>query len=265
MSDILRQIVATKREEVRAARARPGLAAVRRDAEQMGAPRGFARAIQQRVSGGGVAVIAEIKKASPSKGVLREDFDPAAIAASYAQHGASCLSVLTDRDYFQGDSTHLKAARRACSLPLLRKDFVIDPFQVYESRAMGADCILLIVAALDAAALRDLALVAASLSLDVLVEVHSEEELGVALEVDDALIGVNNRDLRTFETSLESTLRIGRHVPPNRQLVTESGIHSRADVARLRAGGVTAFLVGEAFMRAAEPGRALQDLFGEQA
>jgi indole-3-glycerol phosphate synthase len=229
----------------------------------MAAPRPFARTLRQRVDQGEWAVIAEIKKASPSRGVLRDVFDPAAIAANYAEHGATCLSVLTDRDYFQGDASHLIAARRACTLPLLRKDFMIDPYQVYEARVMGADCILLIVAAIDRALLRDLAQCAQTLALDFLVEVHADGELDRALEIDGALIGVNNRDLRTFETSLETSVRLSARVPTERLLVAESGIHRREDVARLRAHGIHAFLVGEAFMRAADPGAALEQLFEE--
>lgn len=263
MSDILEAIVATKREEVRKGIAARGLASLRGDAERMPPARGFARALRSAMAGGGAAVIAEIKKASPSRGVLREAFDPAAIAASYARGGATCLSVLTDRTYFQGDGAHLEVARATCELPLLRKDFTIDPFQVYEARTLGADCILLIVAALETAQLYDLARCALELSLDVLVEVHAAAELEVALGVDEALVGVNNRNLRTFETSIETSLELAARVPAQRLLVTESGIHSRADVERLRGAGINAFLVGEAFMRAPDPGRALQILFGE--
>src|SRR6185369_12216131 len=225
--------------------------------------RAFAAALESKIEEGLPAVIAEIKKASPSKGVMRADFDPAAIARSYAANGAACLSVLTDSDFFQGSEAFLAAARDACALPVLRKDFVLDPYQVYEARAIGADCILLIVAALGDAALLELALLAAELDLDVLVEVHDEEELERALAIPAPLIGVNNRDLRTFETSIDTSVRLAAQIPYDRLLVTESGIRTPDDVARLRADGIEVFLVGEAFMRATDPGAALARLFAE--
>ena len=214
------------------------------------------------MAAGGAAVIAEVKKASPSKGLLRADFDPAAIAAGYAAHGAACLSVLTDRDYFQGDAAYLRAARAACALPVLRKDFVVDPYQVAEAAAMGADGVLLIAAALDDAQLHDLEDCAAAYGLDVLVEVHDAAELARALTLRTPLIGVNNRDLRSFETRLDTTLGLLAGIPPTRLVVTESGIGTPDDVARMRAAGVHAFLVGEALMRAPDPGAALEGLFG---
>jgi indole-3-glycerol phosphate synthase len=225
-------------------------------------PRGFRAALQERLDAGRPAVIAEIKKASPSKGLLREDFDPAAIARGYAAHGAACLSVLTDVDFFQGADAYLQQAREACSLPVLRKDFVIDVYQIEESRALGADCILLIVSALDDAQLRHLYRQARHLGMDVLVEVHDLAELERALALGADLIGINNRSLRSFETRIETTLELRAAVPEGVLLVTESGIHEPADVARLLAAGVHAFLVGEAFMRAPDPGEALTRLFG---
>ena len=262
MSDILERILARKAEEVRARAAHRPLAELAAGCADLPGTRGFAAAIEARIAGGQAAVIAEVKKASPSKGVIRSDFDPAAIARSYAAGGATCLSVLTDVDFFQGSDACLGQARAACALPLLRKDFVIDPYQVYEARALGADCILLIVAALDDGTLLELALLAAELDLDVLVEVHDAAELERALDVPAPLIGVNNRDLRSFETSLQTTLDLRARVPADVLLVSESGIHTPADVARLRAAGVHAFLVGEAFMRASDPGAELQRLFG---
>jgi indole-3-glycerol phosphate synthase len=261
MSDILQRIVAVKREEVAAAGQRRDLAALRRDAESLGGVRDFVGALRARAVTGRPAVIAEIKKASPSKGVLRGDFDPAAIAASYARHGAAALSVLTDVAFFQGAPEYLQAARAAAPLPVLRKDFVVDPYQVFESRALGADCILLIVAILDDATLADLEAQALALGMAVLVEVHDRGELDRALRLRTPLVGINNRNLRTFEVTLETTLGLIDAVPADRLLVTESGILARADVARMRAAGLQAFLVGEAFMRAPDPGAALGALF----
>lgn len=261
MSDILRRILAVKREEVAAAQIEKPLAAVRAGAERQEAPRDFVGAIRAKFAAGRPAVIAEIKKASPSKGVLRADFRPAEIARSYETHGAACLSVLTDRQFFQGAPDYLAAARAACSLPVLRKDFLVDPYQVYEARAMGADCILLIVAALDPALMRDLEALAHSLGMAVLVEVHDAAELDLALQLDTPLIGINNRNLRSFEVSLDTTLgQLGR-IPPGRIVVTESGILQPEDIALMRANGVNAFLVGEAFMRAPDPGAELGRLF----
>jgi len=263
MGDILKKILARKVEEIRDRSARVPLAELSSRAADQSPTRAFVAALESKIEDGRPAVIAEIKKASPSKGVMRADFDPAAIARSYAANGAACLSVLTDSDFFQGSEAFLDAARSACELPVLRKDFTIDPYQVYEARAIGADCILLIVAALGDAALLELALLAAELDLDVLVEVHDEEELERALAIPAPLIGVNNRDLRTFETSIETTLRLAPSIPYDRLLVTESGIRTPDDVARLRAEGIEAFLVGETFMRAADPGAALAKLFAE--
>jgi len=260
--DILQRILARKREEVDMRSrllARSDLAGM---AAVLEPPRGFRAALQERIDAGQPAVIAEIKKASPSKGVLREDFDPVSIARAYAAHGASCLSVLTDVDFFQGADAYLQQARAACGLPVLRKDFVIDAYQVEESRALGADCILLIVAALDDRQLRYLHQQAHHLGMDVLVEVHDRAELDRALSLGADLIGINNRDLRSFETRLETTLELRAAVPEGVLLVTESGIHDPADVARMRAADVHAFLVGEAFMRAPDPGEALTKLFG---
>lgn len=260
--DILQRILRRKAEEVQERCAARPLREVAAAIEGMAAPRGFRDALTERTGSGRPAVIAEIKRASPSRGVMREDFHPADIAATYAAHGAACLSVLTDRDFFQGDDAHLVEARAACTLPVLRKDFVIDVYQVYEARALGADCILLIVAALGDAQLVELAGAATHLGLDVLVEVHDADELERALALGAPLIGINNRDLRRFETRLETTLDLLPRVPPDRLLVTESGIHTPEDVARLRAAGVHAFLVGEAFMRAPDPGIELARLFG---
>lgn len=262
MSDILQNIVATKREEVAAAQRRVSLAAMRQDAESRLLTRDFVGALRQRVAQGRPAVIAEIKKASPSKGVIREDFVPADIAQRYAEHGAACLSVLTDRQYFQGSPDYLKQARASCDLPVLRKDFMVDPYQVYEARAMGADCILLIAACLDDAQMADLEALALGLDMAVLVEVHDRDELLRALKLKTPLVGINNRNLRTFEVSLDTTLSLLPDVPADRLLVTESGILAPADVARMRQAGVHAFLVGEAFMRAPDPGVALARLFG---
>jgi len=261
MSDILQRILARKAEEIAERSTRVTRAELSARAYSMAPTRGFADAIEARLAIGEPAVIAEIKKASPSKGVIRADFDPAAIATSYAQAGAACLSVLTDADFFQGCEDYLAQARAACELPVLRKDFVIDDYQVYEARAIGADAILLIVAALDDAHLLHLSLLAAELDLDVLVEVHDEAELERALDIPATLIGVNNRNLRTFETSLDTTLRLHPAVDYDRVIVAESGIHTREDVRALREAGIGTFLVGEAFMRADDPGAELARLF----
>jgi indole-3-glycerol phosphate synthase len=265
MSDILDRIVAVKREEIAAAQRKIPLAAMRADAESRVLTRDFEGALRRKIAAGQAAVIAEIKKASPSKGVLRADFIPADIAQSYAQGNgktsAACLSVLTDRQFFQGQPDYLKQARASCDLPVLRKDFMIDPYQIYESRAMGADCILLIVACLEDARLAELEAVARSLDLAVLVEVHDRPELERALRLKTALVGINNRNLRNFEVSLDTTLGLLKDVPPGRLPITESGILTRDDVKRMREAGVHAFLVGEAFMRAEEPGLALAELF----
>jgi indole-3-glycerol phosphate synthase len=266
MSDVLARILARKREEVAARAAARPLHALTALVDAAPPPRGFAAAIEATVAACAPAVIAEVKKASPSKGVIRTDFDPAAIARSYAAAGATCLSVLTDVDFFQGSDAYLQQARAACALPVLRKDFTIDPYQVVEARVLGADCILLVVAALDDAQLAQLAAQAAQLGMDVLVEIHDAPELERALRLPamagrQPLLGVNNRDLRTFAVSLETTLRLRGAVPPGRRLVTESGILAPADVARLRAADIDAFLVGEAFMRDPDPGAALRRLF----
>ena len=265
MSDILDKIVAVKREEVAAAIKKMPLAAMREDAESRVLTRDFVGALRAKVAKGQAAVIAEVKKASPSKGVIRADFIPADIAQSYAegdgQVSAACLSVLTDRPFFQGRIDDLKQARASCALPVLRKDFMIDPWQVYESRAIGADCILLIAAVLSDAQMAELEAVAHALDMAVLVEVHDGAELERALRLKTPLVGINNRNLRTFETSLDTTLGLLKDVPDDRLLVTESGIATRADVQRLRSAGVHAFLVGETFMRAPEPGLALAELF----
>lgn len=261
MSDILQRIVAVKREEIAATRARRSLPGWRALAEARGGLRGFEAALRSRLTAGAAAVIAEVKKASPSKGVLRADFEPAAIARSYEAGGAACLSVLTDERFFQGSSAYLEQARAACTLPVLRKDFIVDEVQVHEARAMGADCVLLIAACLDDAELADLEACARGHGMDVLVEVHDAAELERALALRTRLVGVNNRNLRSFEVSLETTLDLLPRVPGDRLLVTESGILTRADVQRMRVAGVHAFLVGEAFMRAPEPGAALAELF----
>ena len=261
MSDILERILATKRVEVEQARAARPLATLRADAERRGGLRDFVGAMRRRLAAGLPAVIAEVKKASPSKGVLRADFDPAAIARSYAANGAACLSVLTDRDYFQGSAEYLKQARAACELPVLRKDFIIDPYQVVEARAMGADCILLIVAALELPAMQALEALAFELGMAVLVESHNAEELDAALQLKTPLQGINNRNLRTFEVSLDTTLALLPKIGSERIVITESGILAPADVARMRSHQVNGFLVGEAFMRAADPGAELARLF----
>jgi indole-3-glycerol phosphate synthase len=261
MTDILNRILARKAEEVAERRARlPEAELIARIAD-LPDTRGFAAAIEEKIAAGLPAVIAEVKKASPSKGLIRTNFDPAAIARSYEAAGAACLSVLTDSDFFQGSEAFLQQAREACSLPVLRKDFIIDAYQVYEARAIGADCILLIVSALDDDVLLQLSLLAAELDLDVLCEVHDEEELERAMALPVPLIGVNNRNLRTFETSLETSLTLQGMIEYDRILVAESGIHTPEDVARLREGGIQAFLVGEAFMRAEDPGTELRRLF----
>ena len=265
MSDILKKILATKAEEVSAASAAKPLAVVREEAEarcKSDPARDFVGAIRSKIAAGQSAVIAEIKKASPSKGVLREHFDPAAIAADYQAHGAACLSVLTDRPYFQGCPEYLQAARAACALPALRKDFLVDAYQVYEARAMGADAILLIVAALSLPQMQEMEALAMDLGMAVLVESHDGAELEQALKLKSPLMGINNRNLRTFEVSLQTTLDLLPAVGPERIVVTESGILAPADVTLMHRHNVSAFLVGEAFVRAASPGRALEDLFG---
>jgi indole-3-glycerol phosphate synthase len=261
VDDVLARILATKADEVAARSAERPRAEVRASALEAAPARGFFAAIRTRLDRGEPAVIAEVKKASPSKGLIRPDFDPAAIARSYRAGGATCLSVLTDRDYFRGSEADLVDARAACDLPVLRKDFMIDPWQIWESRALGADCVLLIVAALDDVMLARLAATAAEAGLDVLVEVHDEAELDRALALDLPLVGINNRDLRTFETSLATSERLHARIPPGRISVAESGIHTREDVARMRRAGIHAFLVGEAFMREEDPGRALAERF----
>jgi indole-3-glycerol phosphate synthase len=261
MSDILNQIVAVKRQEVAAALQRKPLVEMRADAESRVLTRDFLGAMRARIAAGRAAVIAEIKKASPSKGVLRAEFEPADIAQSYAEHGAACLSVLTDQQFFQGRIDYLKQARASCPLPVLRKDFIIDAYQVYEARAIGADAVLLIAACLDDAQLRDFEAIARSLDMAVLVEVHDAAELTRALKLKTPLIGVNNRNLKTFEVSLDTTLTLRHELPADRLLVSESGIQSRDDVLRLAAAGVNAFLVGESFMRADDPGLALAQMF----
>jgi indole-3-glycerol phosphate synthase len=264
VSDILQKILSVKREEIALGRALRSLASLLREAQdQRTERRGFAQAILSRVKSARTAVIAECKRASPSKGLLRDPFEPAAIAASYEQGGAACLSVLTDQQFFQGRTEDLIAARAACALPVIRKDFVIDPWQVAQSGAMGADAILLIVAALGNAQLNELEAAALELGLDVLVEVHDGHELERALRLQTPLIGINNRNLRTFEVSLDVSIGLLREIPPDRALITESGILAREDVERMRGHGVYGYLVGEAFMRAPDPGRALQALFAD--
>lgn len=259
--DILKKILLRKEEEIAAGQQRVAAAELRAMAVDMPACRGFVASMQTRIQAGEAAVIAEAKKASPSKGVIREDFNPAHIAASYEQGGAACLSVLTDQDFFQGHNDYLKQARAACSLPVIRKDFIIDRYQIDEARAMGADCVLLIVAALGDAQLADLYGYAVGLGLDVLVEVHDAEELQRSLPLGATLVGINNRDLRTFATSLNTTIDLLGQIPDDRIVVTESGIHGPEDVALMRQHNVNAFLVGEAFMRAEEPGQKLRELF----
>ena len=261
MADILERILARKRAELEAARAAIPLGEIEARAHSAPPPRDFVAAIRAKIAAGRPAVIAEIKRASPSRGLLRADFDPAAIARSYQAGGAACLSVLTDRDFFQGAHRHLAEARAACALPVLRKDFITEPYQVFESRALGADCILLIAAALARQDMQGLEAAARSLGMAVLVEVHDAAELDAALALDTPLLGINNRDLRSFETRLETTLDLLARVPPGRTVVTESGILAPPDVARMRAHAVNAFLVGEALMRAPDPGAALRQLF----
>lgn len=258
---ILRNILARKREEVAERSSRESLGSLEGRISEQAPTRGFAATLQGRVAKGEPAVIAEVKKASPSKGVIREDFQPAQIAASYQQGGAACLSVLTDVDFFQGADEYLQQARAACDLPVLRKDFTVDPYQIVEARAIGADAVLLIAAALDDAQMRELADTAAEVGVDVLVEVHDRQELERALELSTPLLGINNRDLHTFEMRLETTLDLLPYIPADRVVVTESGIHTAQDVALMRGQDVHAFLVGEAFMRAPEPGEKLRELF----
>jgi len=257
MSDILNEIVAVKRTELAIAVERRPLALMRADAESRILTRDFEAAMRQRIDVGRNAVIAEIKKASPSQGVIRADFEPADIAQTYAEHGAACLSVLTDQQFFQGSVDYLKQARASCQLPVLRKDFLIDPYQVYESRVMGADAILLIAACLDDAQMRDMETIARDLFMAVLVEVHDAAELERALRLNTPLIGINNRNLRTFEVSLDTTIALKAAVPKDRMVITESGIAGRADVERMNSAGIFGFLIGEAFMRAPDPGAAM--------
>jgi indole-3-glycerol phosphate synthase len=259
--DILKKIVRRKVEEISERLRKRPLAQLQRDLADASPPRGFADAIAARIAAGQAGVIAEIKRASPSKGILRADFRPAEIAQSYAEGGAACLSVLTDIDFFQGSDVYLRQARAACELPVIRKDFIIDPYQVYEARAMGADCILLIVACLEDRQLCELNELAHHLGMDVLIEVHDGKELERALRVENRLIGINNRNLRTFEVSLDTTLALLSQIPQDRIVVTESGILHHEDVALMREHGVNAFLVGEAFMRAEDPGGRLAELF----
>ncbi|MDR0480567.1 MAG: indole-3-glycerol phosphate synthase TrpC [Gallionellaceae bacterium] len=261
MSDILNKILAVKREEVAAAQAVKSLAQLRDDVARLPAARDFTAAIRAKIAAGDAAVIAEVKKASPSKGVLRADFRPGEIAASYAASGAACLSVLTDEQFFQGSVDYLKQARAACSIPVLRKDFIVDAYQIWQARAMGADAVLLIAAALNLAQMQEMESLAHSLGMSVLVEVHNGDELDAALQLETPLMGINNRNLRTFEVSLQNTLALLPRIDGGRIVVTESGIHAPADVALMRANGVHAFLVGEAFMRAADPGAELRRLF----
>jgi len=258
---ILKKILDRKREEIAERSATVSLEQLKQQAALASAPRGFAAAMTAKIAVGESAVIAEIKKASPSKGVIRENFDPAAIAASYADGGAACLSVLTDVDFFQGADKYLQQARDACHLPVIRKDFIIDQYQIYEARAMGADCILLIVSALAEKQLADLHDLAISLGMDVLIEVHDAAELSIALKLDNPMVGINNRNLHSFEVSLDNTYQLLEKIPDNRIVITESGIHSREDVAAMRQQKVNAFLVGEAFMRSEEPGDRLSEMF----
>ncbi|MEX0730492.1 MAG: indole-3-glycerol phosphate synthase TrpC [Aquisalimonadaceae bacterium] len=260
--DVLKEILARKAQEVAENSQALDLKTLRREARAADAPRGFLHALRQRVDAGGPAVIAEVKKASPSKGLLRADFDPEAIARSYEQGGAACLSVLTDRDFFQGHDLYLGKVRQACSLPVLRKDFMIDPYQIWESRLLGADCILLIVSVLSDDRMAELNGLALELGMDVLVEVHDEAELGRALALAPRMVGINNRNLHTFETDIRTTLRLLPKVPTGTLVVTESGFATREEVTDMRMAGVHSFLIGETFMRAAEPGRKLEEMFG---
>jgi indole-3-glycerol phosphate synthase len=259
--DILKKILLRKREEISERTRLNDIDALKKQMEQAEPVRGFISSIEKTIASGKPAVIAEIKKASPSKGILRENFDPVAIAKTYQDNGATCISVLTDSDYFQGSEDYLKQARAACKLPVIRKDFIIDPYQVYEARAINADCILLIVAALDDDILKELLAIAHSLDMDALIEVHDKNELARALKCGARLIGINNRSLHTFETSLQTTLSMLNEVPDNKILVTESGILTTEDVSLMQENGVHAFLVGEAFMRADDPGEKLKELF----
>lgn len=261
MNDILAKILQTKKEEVAAARQLRSEADLLREAKSRKDVRGFTRALNEKISQGQPAVIAEVKKASPSKGIIRENFNPAEIATAYAAHGAACLSVLTDMQYFQGSYDYLRQARAACALPVLRKDFMVDPYQVIHARAIGADCILLIVAALNLNQLLELESLAHELGMDVLVEVHDKDELETALQLKSPLLGINNRNLRTFETSIQNTIDLLPLVPEDKLIITESGILSTDDVKTMRAHQVNAFLVGEAFMRQPDPGVALEQLF----
>lgn len=261
MPDVMRKILAAKRREVEAARAAVPLAEIERQAERADAPRGFEAALRARIAAGDPGVIAEIKRASPSRGLIRADFDPVRIAKSYQANGAACLSVLTDREFFGGSPDDLRAARSACSLPVLRKDFMVEPYQVYEARSWGADCILLIMDAAPDHALDEMARLARALGMDVLVECHDAAQLARALRLPVSMVGINNRDLRTFETRIETTLELAGSVPPDRLLVAESGIGARVDIERLSAAGVSAYLVGSAFMSAEDPGIKLAALF----
>jgi len=261
MADILTAILARKHEEVALRKKYASQAQLIERCNQMPDTRGFADALRAKIEAGQPAVIAEIKKASPSKGVIRADFHPADIARSYAAAGAACLSVLTDVDFFQGSDVYLRQAHEACSLPILRKDFIVEEYQIYEARALGADCVLLIAAALDDAQLRSYAQLAQMLQMDVLLEVHDGKELARALQVDAPLLGINNRNLRSFEVSLDTTLKLNKKIPANKRVITESGILSRDDVALMRKNGINAFLVGEAMMRAPDPGLELKSLF----
>lgn len=261
MSDILNKIIATKEIEVAAAKAQKPMSAIQAEASAAAPTRDFVGSIRAKIAENQSAVIAEIKKASPSKGIIRADFKPAEIAISYEKGGAACLSVLTDAEYFQGSPDYLKLARAACNLPVLRKDFMIDPYQVYEARAMGADCILLIAAAINLEKMRELEKIAHSLNMAVLVEVHNGEELSLALQLETPLLGINNRNLRTFDVTLDTTLELLERIPDNKIVVTESGIFTCDDVALMRKNRVHTFLVGEAFMRQPEPGTELAKVF----